>query len=210
MTEEPDNDSFFGFDKAEDYDDEVVDHRSRWLTVGIIILAIISSVFLGVQGARSLSAASSHAGYEDRTWVLTGTYKDLTPDLKTKDNVAIYSGKLPVDQQLDNKLFISELGDPLTVHAGEMVEFRGSDAGRVRADFPQEVDALLATTKDNSLEVIRTGAPGTLKPITAGVVFSERLTGWAYIIGAFVIFAGGIFVSVKINRRRSVMDDNEY
>ncbi|MFW0179337.1 hypothetical protein [Rothia sp. P7208] len=210
MTEEPDNDSFFGFDKAEDYDDEVVDHRSRWLTVGIIILAIISSVFLGIQGERSLSAASFHSGYEDRTWVLTGTYKDLTPDLKTKDNVAIYSGKLPVDQQLDNKLFISDLGDPLTVHAGEMVEFRGSDVGRVRADFPQEVDALLAKTKDNSLEVIRTGAQGTLKPITADVVFSEQLTGWAYIIGAFVIFAGGIFVSVKINRRRSVMDDNEY
>ncbi|MFW0108191.1 hypothetical protein ACN08Z_03585 [Rothia sp. P7181] len=210
MTEEPDNDSFFGFDKAEDYDDEVVDHRSRWLTVGIIIIAIISSVFLGIQGARSLSAASSHAGYEDRTWVLTGAYKDLTPDLKTKDNVAIYTGKLPVDQQLDNKLFISELGDPVTVHAGEMIEFRGSEAGRVRADFPQEVDALLATTEGNSIEVIRTGAKGTLKPITAEVVFSERLSGWAYIIGAFVIFAGGIFASVKINRRRSIVEDDEY
>lgn len=209
LAEEPENDSFFAF--AEDGDDyeRGGNSRSRWITVAMVLLSVIASIALCIFGIRSLANARDNAGYEDKTWVMSGTYVDLTPDLQTKSNVAMYAGSVPGDDQLKGITFKSDLNDPQQIQPGQTIQFRGSQTGSNKEDFPTEVDALLAKTWDHQVEVVRTGDKGSLKPVTASLITQERVVGWGSLLGALLIFAGGVTGAVLLNRRARYADDDE-
>ncbi len=200
MSQEP-NDEFFELVDEDVALEEPLDSRARWISVGIVLLAVVVSIFLCVAGIRALSAAKADAGYEDKTWVMSGKFVDLTPDLQTKSNVAKYAGTLPADEQLNGLTFKSDLADSQQVNAGSAVEFRGSQTGSVRSDFPQEVDALLAKTADNQLEVVRTGALDSLQPITSASVRNAQLAGWVCLFAALLVFFAGVVSAVWVTRR---------
>lgn len=209
MVHEPqeiDNDSFFEMAEDDVYENEV-DNRGRWLTVATVLLATIVAIFLCVLGIRQLSEANQNKGYEDKSWVMSGTYVDLTPDLQTKSNVAIYSGAVPADDQLKENTYVSNLNDSKKIQPGETVQFRGTQTGSVEGDFDKDVDALLAKTGDHQVEVVRTGEKGSLKPVTSSLVSQQQIMGWASLIGAVVVFAAGVFAAIFFNRRARAEED---
>lgn len=199
---EPENDDFFEFSEPEEeYRQEGGQGAHKLLVAATVLLASILAIVLCIFGVRSLSAAKDNAGFEGNTWVISGTYQDLTPDLQTKSNVATYSGNLPSIQEMDGVSYVSYLKDVEQVQAGQLIEFRGSQTGNVKADFPDKVDALLAKTGDKQVEVIRTGSVGSLQPITEGTVTGQQITGWGMLLAAIVVFAGGIFGAMTLIRR---------
>lgn len=204
---ESENDSFFDMDEEEYF--EEVDNRGRWLTVATVLLSVIVAIFLCILGIRQLSEANQNAGFEDKSWVMTGKLQDLTPDLQTKSNVGIYTGEIPGDDQLNGVTYISNLSDAQEIQSGQKIEFRGSQTGEVHDDFNDEVDALLAKTGDHQVEVVRTGEVGSLKPVTGSLVTKQKTMGWGSLAGAVLVFAGGVFGAVLLNRRRAVEEDYE-
>lgn len=187
-------------------DEEYAEHaegraRVSWSAVLSVLVALVIAVVLCVVGGRALFSAQQDAGLEGKTWVMDGAYIDLTPDLETKDNVARYKGKLPVDERIDGKLYRSNLQDRQKVNRGQDVEFRGSQTGLVASDFPREVSALLVETGDNQIEVVRTGEKGSLHEVTEGTLAQQRLVGWGSFIGALVVLLGGGYVCVMLTRR---------
>lgn len=195
------NDEFFELVDEDEELNEPSDSRSRWLSAGLVLLSVLLAILLCVLGIRALNAAREDEGFEDKTWVMSGRFVDLTPDLQTKSNVAKYSGSLPADQALNGVTFKSDLADAKQVNGGQVVEFRGSQTGETRNDFPQEVDALLAETGDQQVEVVRTGEPGSINEVTSASVRNAKIGGWASLLGAVVVFAAGVTGAVMLNRR---------
>lgn len=206
--QEPNNDSFFDFAEDEDHFEEPVDSRSRWITVALVALATIIALILCVFGVRALTNASANEGYEDKSWVVTGTLADLTPDLVSTSNNGVYNAQVPADDRVNGKVYKSQFKDPVKVYAGDTIQFRGGQVGAVKSDFPEKADALIAENDSGQLEVVRAGKEGSLKPVTASLVNQQRMFGWGSLLGAVLILGGGIWGAIRLNRRR-VWDDEE-
>ena len=172
----------------------------NWLSVLSAVVAVVVAIILAVVGVRSFAWVNANADYAGHSWVVQGTYQDLTPDLITKENVARYKGNLPADDALNGKTYVSNLKDKYKVNSSATVEFRGSQTGDVPADFPREVDGLLVEN-NGQLEVVYTAEKGTLKPVTEGQVTGHRVAGIASIIGAILVLLGGMVFAVWLNRR---------
>ena len=202
------------YEDYEDYDDEEensslfamseeeLDDRPgvNWLSVLSAAVAVILSIVLAVVGVRAFASVNNNAEYAGKSWVIQGTYQDLTPDLITKGNVARYKGNLPADDALNGKTYVSNLKDKYQVTSGASIEFRGSQTGDVPSEFPREVDGLLVE-KNGSLEVVYTAEKGTLKPVTEASVNAERFAGIASIVGAVLVLLLGMGFAVWLNRR---------
>ncbi|WP_298699375.1 hypothetical protein [uncultured Rothia sp.] len=202
------------YDEYEDYDDEEensslfamseeeLEDRPgvNWLSVLSAAVAVILSIILAVVGVRAFASVNNNAEYAGKSWVIQGTYQDLTPDLITKGNVARYKGNLPADDALNGKTYVSNLKDKYQVTSGASIEFRGSQTGDVPSEFPREVDGLLVE-KNGSLEVVYTAEKGTLKPVTEASVNAERFAGIASIVGAVLVLLLGLGFAVWLNRR---------
>ena len=202
------------YEDYEDYDDEEensslfamseeeLDDRPgvNWLSVLSAAVAVILSIVLAVVGVRAFASVNNNAEYTGKSWVIQGTYQDLTPDLITKGNVARYKGNLPADDALNGKAYVSNLKDKYQVTSGASIEFRGSQTGDVPSEFPREVDGLLVE-KNGSLEVVYTAEKGTLKPVTEASVNAERFAGIASIVGAVLVLLLGLGFAVWLNRR---------
>lgn len=202
------------YDEYEDYDDEEensslfamseeeLDDRPgvNWLSVLSAAVAVILSIVLAIAGVRAFASVNNNAEYAGKSWVIQGTYQDLTPDLITKGNVARYKGNLPADDALNGKTYVSNLKDKYQVTSGASIEFRGSQTGDVPSEFPREVDGLLVE-KGGTLEVVYTAEKGTLKPVTEDSVNAERFAGIASIVGAVLVLLLGLGFAVWLNRR---------
>ena len=202
------------YDEYEDYDDEEensslfamseeeLDDRPgvNWLSVLSAAVAVILSIVLAIAGVRAFASVNNNAEYAGKSWVIQGTYQDLTPDLITKGNVARYMGNLPADDALNGKTYVSNLKDKYQVTSGAPIEFRGSQTGDVPSEFPREVDGLLVE-KGGTLEVVYTAEKGTLKPVTEDSVNAERFAGIASIVGAVLVLLLGLGFAVWLNRR---------
>ena len=202
------------YDEYEDYDDEEensslfamseeeLDDRPgvNWLSVLSAAVAVIFSIVLAIAGVRAFASVNNNAEYAGKSWVIQGTYQDLTPDLITKGNVARYKGNLPADDALNGKTYVSNLKDKYQVTSGASIEFRGSQTGDVPSEFPREVDGLLVE-KGGTLEVVYTAEKGTLKPVTEDSVNAERFAGIASIVGAVLVLLLGMGFAVWLNRR---------
>ena len=202
------------YDEYEDYDDEEensslfamseeeLDDRPgvNWLSVLSAAVAVILSIVLAIAGVRAFASVNNNAEYAGKSWVIQGTYQDLTPDLITKGNVARYKGNLPADDALNGKTYVSNLKDKYQVTSGASIEFRGSQTGDVPSEFPREVDGLLVE-KGGTLEVVYTAEKGTLKPVTEDNVNAERFAGIASIVGAVLVLLLGMGFAVWLNRR---------
>ncbi|WP_314708605.1 hypothetical protein [Rothia mucilaginosa] len=202
------------YDEYEDYDDEEensslfamseeeLDDRPgvNWLSVLSAAVAVILSIVLAIAGVRAFASVNNNAEYAGKSWVIQGTYQDLTPDLITKGNVARYKGNLPADDALNGKTYVSNLKDKYQVTSGAPIEFRGSQTGDVPSEFPREVDGLLVE-KNGSIEVVYTAEKGTLKPVTEASVNAERFAGIASIVGAVLVLLLGLGFAVWLNRR---------
>lgn len=215
--EEPEELEYDEYDDYEEYDDDEDDEENaslfamsedeleerpgvNWLSVLSAVVAVVVAIILAVVGVRSFAWVNANADYAGHSWVVQGTYQDLTPDLVTKENVARYKGNLPADDALNGKTYVSNLKDKYKVNSSATVEFRGSQTGDVPADFPREVDGLLVEN-NGQLEVVYTAEKGTLKPVTEGQVTGHRVAGIASIIGAILVLLGGIVFAVWLNRR---------
>ena len=173
----------------------------NWLSVRFLLpVAVILSIVLAVVGVRAFASVNNNAEYAGKSWVIQGTYQDLTPDLITKGNVARYKGNLPADDALNGKTYVSNLKDKYQVTSGAPIEFQ---VGRL-VMFPRSsrvrVDGLLVE-KDGNLEVVYTAEKGTLKPVTEDSVNAERFTGIASIVGAVLVLLLGMGFAVWLNRR---------
>ena len=205
------------YDDYEEYDDDEDDEENaslfamsedeleerpgvNWLSVLSAVVAVVVAIILAVVGVRSFAWVNANADYAGHSWVVQGTYQDLTPDLITKENVARYKGNLPADDALNGKTYVSNLKDKYKVNSSATVEFRGSQTGDVPADFPREVDGLLVEN-NGQLEVVYTAEKGTLKPVTEGQVTGHRVAGIASIIGAILVLLGVLVFAVWLNRR---------
>lgn len=202
------------YEDYEDYDDEEensslfamseeeLDDRPgvNWLSVLSAVVAVILSIVLAIAGVRAFASVNNNAEYAGKSWVIQGTYQDLTPDLITKGNVARYKGNLPTDDALNGKTYVSNLKDKYQVTSGAPIEFRGSQTGDVPSEFPREVDGLLVE-KNGSIEVVYTAEKGTLKPVTEASVNAERFAGIASIVGAVLVLLLGLGFAVWLNRR---------
>lgn len=209
-----DDSEYEEYDEYEDYDDEEensslfamseeeLDDRPgvNWLSVLSAAVAVILSIVLAIAGVRAFASVNNNAEYAGKSWVIQGTYQDLTPDLITKGNVARYKGNLPADDALNGKTYVSNLKDKYQVTSGASIEFRGSQTGDVPSEFPREVDGLLVE-KGGTLEVVYTAEKGTLKPVTEDSVNAERFAGIASIVGAVLVLLLGMGFAVWLNRR---------
>ena len=98
----------------------------------------------------------------------------------------------------------SNLKDTYEVHAGENIDFRGTQTGTYAQDFPREVSALVAETSDHQIEVVRTGEKGSVKAIEQGSVGRQYLVGWGSFALALVVLIGGCAFGIWSNRRSRV------
>lgn len=193
---------FFTMHSDEEYE-EYTEGRTRvsWGAVLSVFVALVLAVTLCIIGGRALFSAQQNAELADKqTWVMDGTFVDVTPDLETKDNVAHYRGTLPVDDNIDNLTYRSNIKDRQKVSRGETVDFRGSQTGMVSSDFPREVTALLVK-EDDQLKVVRTGEKGSIQAVNKDLVNQQRLIGWGSFIGALLILIAGGYVGVLLTRR---------
>lgn len=200
--EEDRTDDFFAF--AEDGDDR--EPRGSILpklaAAGIMLVASILALVLLAGGVRTFNEARLNEGYENRSWVIQGEYDDLTRDLQSDKNVAMYTGTLPDATAMMGKTFISDVADPQKVNAKDTVKYRGSQTGSVSSDFPRQVDALLVQTSDTELTVARTGELGTLVPVTEDTVAAQKRSAMFRLAGAILVFAAGVVATFMLIRKR--------
>ena len=144
--EELEYEEYDEYDDYEEYDDDEDDEENaslfamsedeleerpgvNWLSVLSAVVAVVVAIILAVVGVRSFAWVNANADYAGHSWVVQGTYQDLTPDLITKENVARYKGNLPADDALNGKTYVSNLKDKYKVNSSATVEFRGSQTG---------------------------------------------------------------------------------
>ena len=194
-------------EEAEDFEDRP---RINWGSVAVVVLSIILAIFLSITGIRSLSQASEDAPYAGKSWVISGTYSDMSASLETKEYVAVYKGTLPQDDRMNGATFKSNVKDKKQVTAGEQVEFLGTEVGEIPADFEKEADALLVKNGD-TLEVVRTGKKGSVNLVTDGSVAGAYTVGWGSVLGAVLVLIFGIGGAIWWHRRNApVYDEDAY
>lgn len=208
LDDEP-SDTFFEMSDSDEaaYDERERADRAKLLISVLLMLSVIAAVLLTVFGVRAFNQASDDAVYADQTWVISGDYKDLTPDLSSTSNVAVYTGLVPQEQDLQEKTYRSDLGDPSRVSAGDAIEFRGSQTGQSKGDFPEKVDGLLVKTPQDELTVLRTGNPGEVKPITSSSVTGTRVKGGLELLAAALVLGGGVFAAVRMAKKNRLSQD---
>ncbi|HIY94186.1 MAG TPA: hypothetical protein H9821_00770 [Candidatus Rothia avicola] len=203
-------DDFFTFaEEEEDYEELRGPLGPKLAAAGIMILASIFAIILLIGGVRTFNEARANEGYEGRSWVMAGTFEKVTSDLQGDNNVAIYTGILPDNTAMTGKTFVSDIADPAQVNPGSTVEFRGSQTGTVRADFPETVDALLVQTDDSHLAVARTGEEGSLVPVTEDTVASQKRSAMLRLAGAILVFGTGVagtFMMIRKRKSDEVLD----
>lgn len=196
-------DTFFELEDDDTYDERERADRTKLLMSALLMFSIIAAVVLGILGIRAFNQASDDSVYADKTWVVQGDFKDLTPDLNTKNNVAVYTGTIPSDAGFEKQTtYRSELGDPVKVDPDSTIEFRGTQTGKTKSDFPEKVDGLLAQTPNGDLKVIRTGDSGEVDTITSSSVTGTRVKGVVEFVAAAVILGGGIFGALTLAKRQ--------
>lgn len=196
-------DDFFSFaEEGEDYEEPRGPLGPKLATAGIMILASVLAIVMLIGGVRTFNEARANEGFEGRSWVISGTFDAVTADLHSDANVAIYSGALPDDAAMAGKTFVSEVADPAQVEAGSAVKFRGSQTGRVSADFSETVDALLVQTDGSHLTVVRTGEAGSLVPVTEDTVASQKRSAMVFLAGAILVFGAGVVGTYLMIRKR--------
>lgn len=204
MSQDYQETDFFEFDNEDEQPSSRENNKFRLAAIGTMLAAVIFAILLSLFGIRSMNEANANEGYEGRTWVMSGSYVDLTPDLQTKSNVAIYQGALPADQRLVGADYRSDLQDVQQIKSvGETVKFRGSQTGDVREDFPEKVDALLVEKDNGELQVVRTGDEGSLKEVTSSTVTTQRILGWVMMAGALLVLVGGVAGTIYFFRKES-------
>lgn len=102
--EELEYEEYDEYDDYEEYDDDEDDEENaslfamsedeleerpgvNWLSVLSAVVAVVVAIILAVVGVRSFAWVNANADYAGHSWVVQGTYQDLTPDLITKENV---------------------------------------------------------------------------------------------------------------------------
>ncbi|GEO94798.1 hypothetical protein [Kocuria turfanensis] len=200
MTEETTDrqEAFFAFDD----DDEREHGRSRrpiaWKPTAVGLLGLLLGLVLAVSGALAWDDSRKLAGYADRSWVIPGTYQDMTNDLQTKTYNPIYRGALPVDEAVTAQPFDSGLADPRVPEAGEEIVFRGTQTGDREGDFHQEADALLAV-EDGTLQVVETAEAGEFGDgITAGTIAGQRVQAALLLLAGLGVAVGGVWYARRL------------
>lgn len=195
-------DDFFSFAGEEDeYEEPRGPLGPKLAAAAMMLVAFIIALILLIGGVRTFNEARANEGYEGRSWVISGTIDSVTADLQSDSNVAIYTGALPTDMAMNGKTFISAIADPAQVEAGSQVKFRGSQTGWVSGDFPQKVDALLVQEGDTNLTVARTSDPGSLQPVTAESVASQKRSAMLRLAGAILVFGAGVLGTYRVIRK---------
>jgi len=167
-----------------------------------MLLVSLIALLLLVSGVRTYTEARENEGYENKSWVIQGTLEDLTKDLQGDRNVGIYAGSLPDDEAMNDKTFVSDVADSVSVGPHQGVKFRGSQTGRVKSDFPEKVDALLVENADGNLTVARTGETGTLVPVTESTVGSQKANAMLKLGGAILVFGAGVVGTFFMIRKK--------
>ena len=199
MTEETTDrqETFFAFD-----DDEQEHGRSRrpiaWRPTAVGLLGLLLGLVLAVTGALAWDDSRRLAGYADRSWVVAGTYQDMTNDLQTKTYNPIYRGALPGDEAVTAQPFDSGLADPRVPEAGEEIVFRGTQTGSREEDFHQEADALLAV-EDGTLQVVETAEAGEFGAgITAGTITGKRVQAALLLLVGLGVAVAGVWYARRL------------
>ncbi|MGX5358908.1 hypothetical protein [Kocuria sp. KH4] len=199
MTEETTDrqETFFAFD-----DDEQEHGRSRrpiaWRPTAVGLLGLLLGLVLAVTGALAWDDSRRLAGYADRSWVVAGTYQDMTNDLQTKTYNPIYRGALPGDEAVTAQPFDSGLADPRVPEAGEEIVFRGTQTGDREDDFHQEADALLAV-EDGTLQVVETAEAGEFGTgITAGTITGKRVQAALLLLAGLGVAVAGVWYARRL------------
>lgn len=199
MTEETTDrqEAFFAFD-----DDEREPGRSRrpiaWKPTAVGLLGLLLGLVLAVSGALAWDDSRKLAGYADRSWVITGTYQDMTNDLQTKTYNPIYRGALPADEAVTAQPFDSGLADPRVPEAGEEIVFRGTQTGEREGHFHQEADALLAV-EDGTLQVVETAEAGEFGDgITAGTITGQRIRAALLLLAGLGVAVAGVWYARRL------------
>lgn len=185
-------DEFFSLNDEEELEETLGPILPKLIATGIMLLVSLIALLLLISGVRTYSEARENEGYENKSWVMQGNLEDLTKDLQGDNNVGIYTGTLPDNAAMNDKTFVSDVADSVEVGANHNVKFRGSQAGRVKSDFPEKVDALLVENADGNLTVARTGETGTLVPVTESTVGSQKTNAMLKLGGAILIFGAGV------------------
>lgn len=196
------SEQFFGFDEDDEQTGREPYRRSpwRWICVLVVAVALLLTGFLLVTGMRTVQAAGENQPFVGHSWVITGTYSDLTHDLQMQTYNGVYSGTLPDDSNVGYQPFDNGLSDPAPAQPGQQVQFRGTQTGGQSDDFPREVDALLAVD-DGTLRVVRTTEAGSMSPITSAGIADQRRNGWLLVGGGVLVFAAGTAGTVYCVRR---------
>lgn len=196
------SEQFFGFDEDDEQTGREPYRRSpwRWICVLVVAVALLLTGFLLVTGMRTVQAAGENQPFVGHSWVITGTYSDLTHDLQMQTYNGVYSGSLPDDSNVGYQPFDNGLSDPAPAQPGQQVQFRGTQTGGQSDDFPREVDALLAVD-DGTLRVVRTTEAGSMSPITSAGIADQRRNGWLLVGGGVLVFVAGTAGTVYCVRR---------
>lgn len=203
MTEETTDrqDAFFAFEH-----DDARAQRGRgrraiaWKPLAVGLLGLVLGLVLAVSAALAWDDSRRMAGWADRSWVIPGTYLDMTNDLRTEAYNPVYRGVLPADAAVTEQPFDSGLADPRVPEAGEQIAFRGTGTGSSPADFPEEVDAVLAV-EDGQLRVVETAGAGTFGDgITAGTVAWQRVQAGLLLLAGLGVAGGGLWGARRLHR----------
>lgn len=196
------SETFFGFDEDDEFGAPARRHRSpwRWITAAIVLVALIGCGLLCLAGVRTVEDARQNQEWVGRSWVIQGQYATMTQDLQTTSHNAVYSGTLPssIDQHYDK--YYGGIADPKKVQAGGQIQFRGTQTGAQREDFPEIVDALLVND-DGTLTVERTTPAGEMSPITEDGIRTQQRHGWLLVGGGVLVLALGAVGTVYGVRR---------
>ncbi|SLE43537.1 Uncharacterised protein [Mycobacteroides abscessus subsp. bolletii] len=193
---------FFGLNDEDELEETRGPILPKLIAAGLMLLVSLIALLLLVSGVRTYSEARENEGYENKSWVIQGTLEDLTKDLQGDKNVGIYAGALPDDEAMNDKTFVSDVADSVSVGPNQGVKFRGSQTGRVKSDFPEKVDALLVENADGNLTVARTGETGTLVPVTESTVGSQKANAMLKLGGAILVFGAGVVGTFFMIRKK--------
>ncbi|MDO4898629.1 MAG: hypothetical protein Q3965_04900 [Rothia sp. (in: high G+C Gram-positive bacteria)] len=195
-------DEFFALEEVEDFEETRGPLAPKLAAAGIMLVATFIALLLLLSGVRTFNEARANEGYENKSWVIQGTLDDVTRDLQSDKNVAIYTGQLPDTEAMKGKTFVSDVADSVQVEAQSRVKFRGSQTGKVKADFPQKVDGLLVEKEGGQLTVVRTGEAGSLVPVTEDTVGSQKFNAMMKLGGAILLFGAAVVATFFLIRKK--------
>lgn len=202
-------DEFFPFDDERDDVDGARGDEGRarrtvaWKSIAVGLVGIVLGLVLAVSGALAWDESRRLAGYADRSWVISGQYRNLTNDLRTETYNPVYSGVLPTDEAVTEQPFDSGLADPSVPEPGQQTLFRGTQRGDSEDDFHQEVDALLAV-EDGTLQVVETVAAGQYgEGITAGTITWQRIQAVLLLVAGIGVAGTAFWYARRLYREQA-------